>query len=93
MYYDELKMIIEKVVKYNIKKDILMEYIINTFDCKKIYDSDDQLVTDAYFTLKHYAIGEESIDKKEWLYFLDCLTGRCEYNIEEKRKITTMPYI
>ncbi len=39
-------------------------------------------VTDVYFTLKHYAGGEEDVGKKEWIFFLDCLSGKCEYSIE-----------
>ena len=39
----------------------------------------------------HYAGGEEEVSKDEWLYFLECLEGRREYNIEDKMRITTKP--
>ena len=68
-----------------------MEYLIDMFDCEKIYDSDDEMVTDAFFTLKHYASGEEDISKEEWLYFWDCLSGKCEYSVKEKMRITAKP--
>ena len=87
MYHNEMKKVIEKVVKGNIDKYVLMDY----FDCEKIYDSDEELITDAFFTLKHYAGGEEEVSKDEWLYFLECLEGRREYNIEDKMRITTKP--
>ncbi len=93
MYYNEFIQIIEKILKGNFEKKLLAEYLIDMFDCEKIYDSDDKLVTDVYFTLKHYASGEEDVGKKEWLFFLDCLLGKCEYSIEEKMCITTKPLI
>jgi hypothetical protein len=58
-------------------------------DCEKIYDSNEEVVTDAFFALKHYASGEEDVGEDEWLYFLECLTGRREYNMEEKMSIIT----
>ena len=91
MYHNEIKKIIEKVVKGDIDKYVLMEYLINNLDCEKIYDSDEEMVTDAFFTLKHYASGEEDVSEDEWLYFLECLAGRHEYSIEEKMRITAKP--
>lgn len=91
MYYNEFKMIIEKILKGDFDKKLLGEYLIDTFDCEKIYDSDDIMVTDAFFSLKHYLSGEEDIRKEEWLYFLDCLSGKCEYSIERKMHIKTKP--
>ncbi len=88
MYYSELKTIIEKIVKGDIEKDTLIEYLTNNFDCEKIYDSGEKMVTDAFFTLKHYASGEEDVFLEEWLYFLDCLEGRCKYNMKKKISIS-----
>ena len=89
MYRNEIRKVIEKVLKGDINKHILMEYLINNFDCEKIYDSNEEVVTDAFFALKHYASGEEDVCEDEWLYFLECLTGRREYNMEEKMSIIT----
>ncbi len=91
MYYDEFVKIIEKIINGNIEKNLLAEYMMDKFDCEKIYDSDDEMVTDIFFTLKHYVSGEEDISKNEWMYFLDCLLGKCKYSIEEKMRITTKP--
>ena len=91
MYHNEMKIIIEKVVKGDMDKYVLMEYLIDNFDCEKIYESDEEMITDAFFTLKHYASGEEDVCEKEWLYFLECLAGRREYNMEEKMSIITKP--
>ena len=91
MYHNEMEKIIEKVVKGDIDKNVLMEYLIDDFDCEKIYDSDEELITDAFFTLKHYANGEEEVSKDEWMYFLECLAGKREYNMETKMSITTKP--
>ena len=83
MYHNEMEKIIEKVVKGDIDKNVLMEYLIDDFDC--------ELITDAFFTLKHYASGEEEVSKDEWMYFLECLAGKREYNMETKMRITTKP--
>lgn len=91
MYHNEMEKIIEKVVKGDIDKNVLMEYLIDDFDCEKIYDSDEELITDVFFTLKHYASGEEEVSKDEWMYFLECLAGKREYNMETKMSITTKP--
>ena len=40
MYHNEIKRIIEKILKGEVDKYVLMEYLINNFDCEKIYDSD-----------------------------------------------------
>ena len=66
MYHNEIKRIIEKILKGEVDKYVLMEYLTNNFDCEKIYDSDEELVTDAYFTLKHYASGEEDVAENEF---------------------------
>lgn len=93
MYYIEFEKIIKKVVDESVERNLLMEYLIDDFECDKIYDSDDEMLTDIYFSLKHYASGEEDIRKEEWQYFLDCLSGKREYNMEEKMCITTKPLI
>lgn len=35
MYHNEMEKIIEKVVKGDIDKNVLMEYLIDDFDCEK----------------------------------------------------------
>ena len=91
MYYNEFIKIINKILSENINKKNLTEYLIDSFDCEKIYESDDALLTDVFFSLKHYASGEEEIGKDEWLFFIECLLGEREYSIDEKMRITTMP--
>lgn len=87
MYHNELKEIIEEVVNGDIDRDALIDYLINNFDWEKIYDSNEIIVSDAFFTLKHYASGEEDVGEDEWLYFVECLSGKREFNIEEKMSI------
>ena len=88
MYYKELIKIIEKVLNEEIDKENLEECLIDSLDCEKIYESDDKLLTDAFFSLKHYASGEEEFSKNEWLYFKACLQGERKYNVDEKMRIT-----
>ena len=91
MYYNEFIQIIEKILTEKITKNNLEEYLIYSFDSDKIYESDDVLLTDVFFTLKHYGSGEEIISKNEWIYLKKCLLGECEYSIDEKMRITTKP--
>ena len=93
MYNIEFETLIKKIVDKKLEKDKILEYLMDVVECDKIYDSDDEMVTDIYFTLKHYASGEEEISKEEWQYFLDCLSGKCEYNMEEKIYTTTKPLV
>lgn len=76
--------IIEKILSQEKSKEEILEYIIANFNCEAIYNSDDVLITDVYFSLKHYAGGEEEISKREWLYFLECLKGKRKYSLEDK---------
>lgn len=93
MYYKEFRMLIERVLKGNITKDDLMEYLIAKFDWEKIYDSNDEIVGSAFFTLKHYASGEEdNIPNGEWQYYIDCFDGKCKYNTEDKNAIIRACY-
>lgn len=78
--------IIEKILFQKNQKEEILEYIISNFNCEAIYNADDALITDVYFSLKHYAGGEEEISKREWLYFLECLKGKRKYSLEDKLK-------
>ena len=51
-----MEKIIEKVVKGDIDKNVLMEYLIDDFDCEKIYDSDEELITDAFFKINYICL-------------------------------------
>ena len=45
------------------------------------------IITDVFFSLKHYAEGEENIEQAEWIYLLECLEGKRTYNLEDKYAI------
>ncbi len=51
---------------------------------RKYYASDDMPAMDSYFSLLHYASGEEVVTDAEWKYFLDCLNGNRVYSHDEK---------
>jgi len=89
MYRERFFELLNLLINEEIERCDLLERILDEFECEKIYDSDDEFVSDIYLTLKHYADGEEDVDIKEWIYFLDCLKGQCEYSLEEKLRITT----
>ncbi len=88
MFYKELKQIISLVLQQGLSGQSLMEVLMTNVDPTKIYASDDMLVTDSYFSLLHYATGEEMLTDAEWKYFLDCLNGNRVYNLDEKLQMT-----
>ena len=84
MYYREFNKILHLILKDAIRKDEILNYLLENIDCEIIYDLDDMLMSDIYFSLKHYASGEENIKKVEWEYFLDCLNGKIKYDMNDK---------
>lgn len=86
MYYKELEALIRAVLNKTMSISEISKCIMSDFDCLSIYESEDQLVTDAFFALKHFVSGEENIREIEWIYFIKCFEGQCEYNLEQKMK-------
>ena len=84
MFYEELKHIIRSILEQGLGGQSLMEALTANINPTELYASDDMLVTDSYFSLLHYAIGEEIVTDAEWKYFLDCLNGNRVYNLDEK---------
>lgn len=88
MFYEELKQIIRSVLQQGLNGQSLMEVLTAKVNPTEIYTSDDMLVTDSYFSLLHYATGEEMVTDVEWKYFLDCLNGNRVFNLDEKLQMT-----
>ena len=88
MFHEELKQIMRSVSQQSLSGQSLMEVLTANVDPTIIYGSDDMLVTDSYFSLLHYATGEEMLTDAEWKYFLDCLNGNRVYNLDEKLQMT-----
>ena len=87
MFYEEFKRLIGAVLRQGLRGEALAYALAKSVDCTKIYESEDRLAADAYFSLLHYAAGEEEIPATEWEYFLDCLNGDREYRLEDKLKL------
>ena len=88
MFHEELKQIIRSVLQQGLSGQSLMDALTANVNPTEIYASDDMLVTDSYFSLLHFATGEEMVTDAEWKYFLDCLNGNRVYNLEEKLQMT-----
>lgn len=88
MFHEELKQIIESVIEQGLSGKALTAVLTANINPAEIYESDDMLVTDAYFTLLHYATGEETITDAEWKYFLECLNGDRNYSLDEKLQMS-----
>lgn len=88
MFYEELKQIIRLVLQQGLSGQALMDVLTADVNPTEIYASDDMLVTDSYFSLLHFATGEEMVTDAEWKYFLNCLNGNRVYNLEEKLQMT-----
>ncbi len=88
MIYEELKQIIGSVMEQGLSGPALRVSLTANIDPSEIYASDDMLVTDSYFSLLHYATGEEMVTDAEWKYFLACLNGDRDYSLDEKLQLT-----
>ena len=88
MYYEELKQIIRLVLQQGLSGQALMDALTADVNPTEIYASDDMLAMDSYFSLLHYASGEEVVADAEWKYFLDCLNGNRVYSLDEKLQMT-----
>ena len=88
MFYEELKQIIKSVMEQDLRGKALTAVLTANISPAEIYESDDMLVTDAYFSLLHYATGEETVTDAEWKYFLGCLNGDRDYNLDEKLQMS-----
>ncbi len=88
MIYEELKQIISSVLEQGLSGHSLMEALTANVNPTEIYALDDMLVSDSYFSLLHYATGEEMLTDAEWKYFLDCLNGNRFYSLDEKLQMT-----
>ena len=84
MLYEEFKSLIGAVLHQGLRGEALADALAMSVECGKIYESEDRLATDVYFSLLHYAAGEEEMPPAEREYFLDCLNGDREYNREDK---------
>ena len=87
MFYEELKQIIGSVLQQGLSGQPLMEALTANVNPEEIYASDDMLVTDSYFSLLHFATGEEMVTDAEWKYLLDWLNGNRIYSLNEKLKM------
>ena len=87
MFYEEFKSLIGAVLHQGLRGEAQADALAKSVDCTKIYESEDRLATDVFFSLLHYAAGEEEIPPAEWEYLLECLDGDREYNLEDKLKL------
>ena len=88
MFHEELKQIIKFVMEQGLSGKALTAVLTAKINPAEIYESDDMQVTDAYFSLLHYATGEETVTDAEWKYFLGCLNGDRDYNLDEKLQMS-----
>ena len=84
MYYNKFDKILRLILEDSIQKNELRNYLYENIDCEVIYDLDDTLISDIYFSLKHYVSGEENLSSKEIEYFIKCLNGEIKYSIDDK---------
>ncbi len=88
IFYEELKQIICSVLQQGLSGRSLMKALNANVSITGIYASDDMLVTNSYFSLLHYATGEEMVTDAEWEYFFNCLSGDRVYSLDEKLQMS-----
>ena len=83
-YYNDFRVLLNKVKNNKISKIELNNCLMKYFDCEYIYNSNDTLLSDIFFTLKHFALGEDDITNDEIKYFNMCLLGIEAHSFEKK---------
>ncbi len=86
-YYNEFNQLLQKIKNCKISKEEVRNYLVNYIDCEYIYNTDDTLLSDIFFTLKHFSMGEEDITNEEIRYFLECLNGERTHSFDEKMEL------
>lgn len=79
-----LQKLLEKYIADEITKKEINTLLINEMDIELILDSNNSLMSDLYFSLLHYSIGEEGFTMSEAHYFLECLSGIRKHSYEDK---------
>ena len=57
MFYEAFKSLIGEVLRQGLGGEALADALAKSVDCGKIYESEDRLATDVYFSLLHCAAG------------------------------------
>lgn len=78
-----LQDIVLKITNGIISEKEIKERVQNELELKDIWESNDILITDCYYSLKHMEEEEISID--EWKYFLECFNGSRQYSLADKK--------
>lgn len=81
-----MKEMIAKILTGRADRRALREELYK-IDPEEIYEGDNLLHSDAYFTLAHYISGEEEIREIEWVYLLKCLNGEEEFSFDSKMSL------
>ena len=76
-----LEKIVEQIQSGDIGKTEILSSI-QRLEAHNIWDSDNLLITNCYYTVKH--MWEEHISDMEWRYFLECFHHQRSFDIEEK---------
>ncbi|NBJ14078.1 MAG: hypothetical protein FNP40_00575 [Dehalobacter sp. 4CP] len=78
------KYIFEGVDRYEI-----VDELIEKIDINEIYSSDDFVISDCFYAIKHLTEDKYETSINELKYFLECFEGLREYNLEEKNNVIT----
>lgn len=78
-----LKEIVERMLLGDIS-DKEIESLLHQLEVYNVEDSDNFMITDCYYAIKHHIGEEERVSKTELKYFSDCFSNRRSFNVEEK---------
>ncbi len=74
--------LVNKVLSKSISKKELKRRIYNELDSKNIWESNNLMITDCYYALKH--LDEDQVLSKELLYFQECFDKKRKYSLQDK---------
>lgn len=78
--------LISKYLNKEIGKPEAIELLINGFVLEEVLTSNDELLMDSYFAIKHLTeVGFETTNA-ELLYLLNCFTGKISFSHDDKER-------
>lgn len=81
-FLEILHHIVCKILNPETNPEEIQILVRDKLESKCIWDTDNLLITDCYYALKH--MYKEEILLTEWVYFRECFEGERNYDLHEK---------
>lgn len=83
-YYDIFIHLLLCIKNKNMEQQEINDFLFENIDFDYIHESEDSLLTDTFYTIYHFSLGEEDISEREIVYLFNCLTGARIYSVRDR---------